>query len=1717
MVKLKGYTYNETLYENPGIIVYRGIREQDNKPVVIKILKAERPTPQEIEHMERDYRISKNLTIPGILKPYTLATLGHRKVMINEDIDGVSLKHYMDNHNPGLISILLYAKSIVEILGHIHKNGLIHKDIKPHNIIINSNTEEIRIIDFSIAAEVERETMGAVSPNIIEGTLAYISPEQTGRMNRSIDYRSDFYSFGVSFYEMLTGKLPFMIKDQMELVHAHIAVKPVSPCVMNPDIPKTVSNIVMKLLAKTAEERYQGASGLMADLEKCYHQLTEKAKIDDFAIGTSDISERFQIPEKLYGREEEINHLMNVFNRVSTGTKEIVYYSGISGIGKSALIHDIQKTMVAKKAYFISGKFDRYKRNIPYHGIIQAFEELARHIITETEDILAQWQEKILRALGDNGRLIIDIIPALEIIIGAQTQVQELSPAEAQNRFNLVFQNFIRVFADQTHPLVLFLDDLQWADNPSLQLLEALLSDPELNYLLFLGAYRDNEIDGLHPLTTMLSNMKKEGAQWENIKLTTLSEEDIAGLLSDTLYCDTKKAKPFARLLHSKTNGNPFFAAEFLKSLYNNNLIEFKNEWTWDMSSIEQTEITENVVELLANKIKKLSSDTLNVLKIAAVIGGSFHLNTLAQICAKTENETFNDLKEPINEGMLLSIEGSYQFVHTRVQEGAYSLLDINEKKMLHYRIGKFILNNAKKEKTVDENLFDIVNQLNPALELIAENEKLEVLDLNLKAALKAKASSAYDLSLEFFKKAAELLPYNYWDKDYDTSLKLYTEWAESEYISGNVNDAKKLFNIVLSNAKNLLDKMKVYSLEIEYYLTQHEYEKELKLVLQALKELGVNMPDKPGKLAFLPGFLKTKIDLRHKNIEDLIDLPKVTDPKINAIMNMLVRCGEVSYFAYPNYFPITIMKTINWSIRYGNSVFSPIAYLFYGVILSSVLGDIDKGYKFAKLGLDLANKNSIKTIQGQQYHGYCFVAHFKEPLKNHLDYYQKGIQFSMDAGDFQYVMWMYNHYSAAMFFIGENLLKVNEFFNELTVHIKKLKQPDIYFTIWKLTVINILGESEDSLTLQRDDFDENEILPLFIETNDVTGLAHFYIAKTILSYLFSDNKKGLESAQNAEKNIEGVLGLQYYPIFFFYYALILVSLFPEANKNEQKQYLKKIKQIQKKYKKWADHNQFNYLHKYLLISAEIDRICNDNRKLSLYYDQAIKIAHENEFTQEEAIANECAALFYLSKGDEERAANYMTNAYYCYSIWGARPKFKDLLEKYPALIAFEGSQAERTAGTNDTVTGLSGSSDSLDISTIMKATQTISAEIEMENLLQKMIRIVIENAGAQKGILILIVHDQFLIEAESEIDKEMTSVMQSVPLNESKNLPQAVIRYVAKVKENIVLNNASEEDLFKNDAYILNDKPKSVLCLPILKQNHLIAVIYLENNLAVGAFTEDRVKTLNILSSQIAISIENVKLIESMKENERLKQEMEIAERIQTSLLPTKSDNAHFEIAAAMKTAEEVGGDYYDYRNDPHGNLWFAIGDVTGHGVTPGLIMMMVQTCLSSILNDPKVDFLPHEALMLINKTIFDNVTNRLHENHFMTFTLLKHNGNGTLYYAGAHLDIIVYRHKTDQCELIQTKGTFLNLIEDISHATEDYTLSLEKDDIMILYSDGIVEAKSADGHLMDIRGLLAVIEKNAKNHNMEELKDIIINHTLQWCNQQPDDDISLVLAKRL
>ncbi|MEG4011344.1 MULTISPECIES: trifunctional serine/threonine-protein kinase/ATP-binding protein/sensor histidine kinase [unclassified Microcoleus] len=1538
---LKGYQLLDRIYSGTRTLVYRAFRTGDTQPVAIKVLRSQYPSFSELVQFRNQYTIAKNLNLPGIIETYSLEPYQNSYALVMEDFGGISLNEWMEKGEtgPSLSEFLPVAIDLCNTLDILYCERIIHKDIKPANILINPETKQVKLIDFSIASLLPRETQTLLNPNVLEGTLAYISPEQTGRMNRGIDYRTDFYSLGVTFYELLTGELPFQSNDPMELVHCHIA-KP-APLVheINPKIPSLLSKLVSKLMAKNAEDRYQSASGLKDDLQNCLTQLQKNGKIESFKIAQKDLCDRFLIPDQLYGREAEVSTLLQAFERVSTGTTEMMLVAGFSGIGKTVVVNEVHKPIVRQRGYFIKGKFDQFQRNIPFSAFVQAFRDLMEQLLTESDVQLERWRNQILEAVGENGQVIIEVIPELEHIIGKQPSVLDLSGSAAQNRFNLLFEKFIQVFTTKEHPLVIFIDDLQWADSASLKLMHLLMSKTDSQYLLLIGAYRDNEVSEAHPLMLMLQELEKAKATINTITLAPLNRASINELVADTLSCSLNLALPLTDLAIGKTKGNPFFTTQFLKALHEDGLITFNfegNYWQCDIAQVRSLSLTNDVVEFVAVQLLKLPLETQTVLKLAACIGAQFDLNTLAIVSEQSQIDVATALWKALQEGLILPITETYKFfqaadietsaqeiavpykfLHDRVQQAAYSLIPDDQKASIHLQIGQLLLDRTS---DIEQNnkLFDIVNHLNRGLKLVARPaEREKIAHLNGLAAKRARSATAYQSAMTYATTGITLLKPDCWQSQYELALMLHELAAENAFLAGEREQMEHWVQIVLQQAKTLLDRVKIYEIKIQNHIFQHQFLDALALAKQVLSQLGIQLPDCPTQEDIQRGFEHTVNLLAGRPIEELLNLPPMTASEPLAAMRIAASAAPGIYNTNPLLYPLLIFSQVNASIQHGNAPFSAFFYVSYGLLLNGILEDMEAAERAGKLALAVIEKLNAKEVECRiRVILGAFVLHGTTHLQMSVPVLRESYQIGLDTGDLEFAGYGAFHSCKDAYFSGQELLTLERDIHVYSQMPKNLKQVQTFncFQILRQAVLKLLGNAHNSQLLVGDMCDEAQFLPQLLAANDLQGLHFFYLHKLILGYLFGETAQSLsEIATEGRQYLAAGAGIVTVPIFYFYDSLAALTGDCSGD-SDLTDRLQRVAENQTSLQKRAHHAPMNFLHKWHLVEAEKCRVLGEKASAMDLYDRAISGAKENGYIQEEAPANELAAKFYLDWGKERIAQEYITQAYYGYARWGAKAKVADLERRYRQLLAPILQQTRSPLSTNETIfalgsltstIGATSSSSSvsvaLDLAAILKAYQTISGEIEFEKLLSSLLSILIENAGANKCVLMLLRDSRLLIKGSITVGTEPV-VLQRLPIEECQDIPHKLIYKVKHERRTAVLIDASADPTLANDPYIIRQQPSSILCSPILHQGKLLGILYLENTLVTGAFTSDRVELLNLLCAQAAISLENAQLYEQSQTNaQQLEQALYDLQQTQLQMIQSEKMSALGNLVAGV------------------------------------------------------------------------------------------------------------------------------------------------------------------------------------------------------------------------
>ncbi|MDB9787060.1 AAA family ATPase, partial [Bacteriovoracaceae bacterium] len=1483
----------EEIFVSESTLVYRGKQEKPARNVIIKTINEEYPSNKQLANLRHEYEILQKIRGKGIVEAIELVEIDNKLALIIEDIEATSIKTLIDSKTPISINDFLdMSIQITDYLGNIHHHSIIHKDINPNNIIFSIKTRTIKIIDFGISTMLSRERQDINVANKLEGSLPYISPEQTGRMNCDLDYRSDYYSLGITLYEILTGKLPFFATDTIGWIHCHIAKTPPLAHSRNNKIPEMLSRILFKLMAKNTEDRYQSSVGIKRDLERCLKEYHKSGNIPLFELAQHDISEKFKIPQKLYGRENELRILNERFRKMAIGTVDLLLVSGHSGIGKSALIRSVHQNIVRESGHFIEGKFEQFQQDVPYSTFIQCFNNLINQLLTEPIERLGKWKREIQTAIHPNGEVITNLVPALEKIIGKQEPLQNIASAESQNRFLYTVKNFVKAIARPNHPLIIFLDDLQWSDVPTLKLIEYLINSSDLRSLLLIGSYRDNEVKAGHPLRISLQEIEKNKVI-HSIYLNPLIQEDITQIVSETVHADLKDTEPLSRIIFEKTKGNPFFVETILKTLYQEDLLVFNNalgKWEWDIQEISSLSITDNVVDFIITNINKIPSKTNRLLQLASCIGKVFDLKTLSLIyedsCSNTSHILFHAIKNEIiiplsDQFQLVELQLDqqqsdlgvcYQFQHDRVQQAANSMLDHEEKKSLHLKIAR-LFRNTLAESDFNEKLLDIVFHYNEAIDLIHErDERIFLATLNLEVGKKARYSNAYEPGFIYLEKARQLLDSNSWKSNYELSYEIFKEYTLIAYLSGNIEKSNDCRKIILENAKTNVEKLKLYHLELAQYTSIGRLDEAIETGIKAFALLGIDIQINTGKLAVIKEILEARLNLKNRNIEDLINGPQLKDEEKIVLMEI---CSELSlplyYLGHENLYAVVVLKAVNISLKHGIAAISSLSFLGYSIILNGVLGDYKTSYEFGKLAMKINEKYNDIENRCQVFFVYSLCVHgWNNPLSSTVPYFKDAMEIGLQTGELIYVgiigymlpIWNTEYSIPESYAIAQENM-------DIAISYKLYDAVDAG-KVFQQYRNNLMGKTNSIFTLDDSDFNTAKFMESMKERNFRTGFFIYYVTILKVYYMYESYEHTFETIDKADKIANTAMCTPTSIEYCFGIFINLSQNYFNTNTGTQKQSLRRMKQEAKKMTKWCDHYSVNTLHFVHIMNAEFSRIKGKDQLAIAHYKKAISHATEKNYIEYKVLSNELIARYYLYLDEANIATLYMTEAYFDYQLLGATGKQAQLVEKYGLYINLNRqyqpganpSTVTTTKHHTHTTTG-----QYMDIETVAKAAQNLSSEVQIKSLLRKLMNLVQENAGAEKSVLILVEEatGQLKVQAKN-IENDDIEIMSDDNLEQTNCVSKGIVNYVSRSHENVVLGEASVEGDFINDVYIQQNSVKSLLCMPILNQGNLIGVLYLENNMTSQSFTSERILVLNILCAQAAISIENAKLYENLE-----------------------------------------------------------------------------------------------------------------------------------------------------------------------------------------------------------------------------------------------------------
>ncbi len=1487
MVLFPGYLHLEKVHEFQQSIIYRAQNEQNSQPVLIKQYQKEFSSEQLLE-LEKQVKNSKYPDPSLFLKPIDFLSHQNKAVFIFEDTGAMFLSVILVHQSLNILQFLNYAIKITQHLGAFHSNQFIHNDIRPQNILIDERSGDIKftgLSQYKISASKSDEknpmTLG-------EDMFMFTAPEQTGRINWKVDQRSDLYSLGITFYQMLCKHPPFSQEETQKRIHSHLAVEPASILTIHDDLPVILDQIVLKLVSKSSDDRYQSAFGLQKDLENCREQFKIYQTIKPFELAQNDNIERFHIPSKLYGSQSNIVSLIESFNRVCTGSVEMMIVKGKAGMGKTTLIKELLDLVVQKGGYIGQGKCEKEYRDTPYYSLIRAFQLLIREILSEDKIRIEKWKKRFLDALGHNGQMVIDFIPELELIIGPQPKLPRLDADETQNRLIHIFRRFIQAFTQEGNPLVIFLDSFHWADLATIQLIQASLSDISSRYIMLVIAYQKYLISHSHTFSITLEEIAQSGTHIQEIQVNPLNLNDINLLIEEALSFK-QNFQTLAQYILDTTEGNPYFVKQLLKTLYDKKLVAFdpiKGQWIWDIKQINRAKISEDVIKLIADKVLELEPDAIDILKLAACIGNQFDLKTLS-IAADQDEQTIMDLlKQPIKQNLIQVVhrgwrypynsqianddstsenEKTFQFTHSRVLQAAYSLLKSKEKKFNHLLLGRQLLKNTPPEQ-IDQNTYKIVNQMNQGIQLIkGQSERHELARLNLMAGLKSKTAAAFETAWKYFSLGSELLSVASWKKDYKLTKELYLKRSECEYFIGNTDAAEPIFDLLLNHVNSNSEKVEVINLKLNLYIKNNRLEEAVEIGLVALQTLfKEKIPPNDAEITIVSQVKMQDIqaDLQEKKIVNLLYLPVMIDTDKIAVMELITNIIPAAYIVKRNLWILLTLKMVEISLEHGNANSSAFGYMNYAVILCSGLQDYSNGYAMGQVALNLNNRfNKVNLISQLNFLFGSYIGHWKNKAEENLTYLKRSYQAGIEYGDLLSAGLSVDFLMKTHIIIGSPL---EEILKEIKKHqdfVDQLNNRDLENVLRISQLMMVLRESppdSDSFVPGANQLDE--LLKSIKQTKNTQLLQWYYLITAQIHYIFYNYKTALKLIQESDKLIASYSQLAI-PEHYFYYSIIIIENYSSFSEEEKKRYWDILKSNHQKLMNLALDCSINFSDKDLIIAALMASVSGNYIKASDLFDEAIASAHENGFVQNEAIANELAAKYFLSKNKTTIAQAYIRKACRAYIKWGATAKIKHLEHCYPMLLI----KRQRFDDVVEIAKDSSKVSIFSDLSTIVKASQEISAEIVLEKMIDKLLTMLLENTNAQKGFFLIEDDNHLKIITEGIKKKRIKIIQHSVPLEQFERIAQSVVFYVIRTRKHIVLDDASKDGMFAYNRYIKETNPKSILCIPVINHGKLNGILYLENTRSARSFSPKLVELLNLLISQVSISIENSMLYSSM------------------------------------------------------------------------------------------------------------------------------------------------------------------------------------------------------------------------------------------------------------
>lgn len=1496
-LQLPGHQLVSCLWRHDGRAGYHARRLCDGVDVSIETLDTEYPDRRQVAALHHEASLCARLEgVEGVRRIHQLILHGSGNLAIVTDFYNRSLASLLDEQQhqaQPLPRVLNIAQHLVQILGNIHTRDIVHKALAPHNVLFTGDHGPLTLTGFSIASELGQERQARQLSGQSERSLAYISPEQTGRMNRSLDYRSDYYSLGVLLFELLTGQKPFVANSTLEWVHNHISRLPPAPDTLAPDIPEAVSAILLKLLAKSPDDRYQSSEGLLHDLSRCAEALEQGHHLATFPLGEKDHLQKFLIPQALYGRDQELQKLLDLFEEAVEGQTRFCLVHGYSGVGKSALVNEIDRYQIRERGFLVQSKFDQFQHGEAYSALAATFRALVQQVLLEPDSKLAQWREHLTEALGPNGALVVGLVPELELVIGEQPPVAELPPAENHNRLQLVLSAFLRVFAGRGHPVVLFLDDLQWSDTPTLDLLRRIVTSRDQSHLLLIGAYRSNEVGPGHPLRLLLDNLDNHQRLHE-IAVGPLKQHSVEHLVADALRCEPEASRQLSDMLFHRARGNPFFTNELLRQLHTQGAIwsdPGSGQWRWQLDRASWEEASQDVVAFMLENLQQLPAPTQRVLQLAACIGNTFNLQTLAAIYEHSPARTAEALVPALKQYTVLPLHSDYRlarhpdehlrlnpgyrFQHDRIQQAAYNLIETSELPRMHLSIGRLLVQTAG-GAPADDQVIDIVNHLNQGRTLIdCEEERLQLAAFNLRAGTRARQSSAYEQALSYVRVARELLPDNAWSQKPALMRTLAAEIQLCLYLTGRTEEADLWLGQMLEHAESTLHRADILAVRTRQTATLGRMSESIRAAIEGLGLLGVEFTETPTRHDITLERQRVQEHLAGRDIADLVDAPTVDDPATLTAMRLLMEIFAAAFLSGSNVFSYLVLKAVNLALKRGNCPESAFAYAAYGMLLCGELDEPAIGYQYAKVGLAINERLDDLSLRARVIYVYAmFVHHWSNPWATLTPWFRKGIEAGYQSGDLLYLA--YSAQDCVIWDPAMDLETARRLHEDNLEIVRECAYQDSLDsgTLFLQMQRNFLGDTHSASSLSSDDFDAQQCLENMHDRQFMTGIANHHIYSAEINLLHGDYEKALYFVRQQDKLIRSAMSLPQLTRFYIVANLTLTTLYPILDKAEQLETRQRLEHDLARMTRWADNCEANFRHLQWLMTAELERLDGHHDAALEYYDTAIDTARTHGFLHDEAMAFERAARHLLAQGKRRSAEGYLRGTHGVYNRWGAQRKVEQLEDEFPALREWSSARIKQP----DHYLA------DLDLASVMKASREIAGEMVLDQLLEKTMAILLENAGGQWGCLIVRAEGGLMVEVAipPKPDQPPATIPGHSTLSDHQGntigLPMSVISQVFQRHEAIVLHDATAEGSFMNDPYTVHLRPRSILCVPIMRER-FEAAVYMENNLVDGVFTEERVELIRLLAAQAAVAIENARLYSQVQDYSRTLQD-KVAER---------------------------------------------------------------------------------------------------------------------------------------------------------------------------------------------------------------------------------------------